>query len=157
MKSFKEFLEEDIGRGYCYVSPDKKSAKLLIDWAVNEAKIGNVYDVSELHCTLIYDDRNKKFDMPMSKQIYTGQPKQIKMLGEEKDVLTILIDSKELTARHNELIKAGYFRTYDSYLPHVSLKTEATHEDVVRAKKAFGSLKETVKRDSFHKREMETD
>ena len=149
MQRFKEFLKEDIGRGYCYVSPDKRSAQLLVEWAVKDAKLNDIYDMSELHCTLIYDDRNKKFDMPMAKQIYTGKPKQIKMLGDNNDVLTILLESKELTARHNDLIKAGYFRTYESYLPHVSLKTDATKEDFRKAKKAFGILKEKLKTIKF--------
>lgn len=149
MQRFKDYLQEDVGRGYCYVSPDKKSARVLMQWAAKEAHLENVYPVSDLHCTLIYDDRNKKFEIPMAKEIYAGTPKGVKMLGENKDTLTILLDSPELQKRHRDLIRSGYTRTYASYLPHVSIKAEASYDDFLNAKRAFPKLKAKLKELTF--------
>jgi hypothetical protein len=94
--------------------------------------------VSKLHCTLMYDERNKipRSDVDIPPVIYHASVMGVAVLG---CAVVLLISSNDIMARHFELEELGFNYSYDNYAPHMSVLYYKHEDPEVQAKKLEAS------------------
>lgn len=116
--------------GYCALKPSGRDAR-VIEAVMQSIGLVDIIPSGELHMTLMYDKSNpisdnavKTIGKPTKK--YFAVPVDVKMLG--GDSLVIEFESDLISERHHEL---SLFMThsYDDFIPHVSIKYDATERD----------------------------
>ena len=142
MHSFKEFCEvQNREQGYGYVSVKPISESLhLIRKLINNSGIENSLNNAELHMTLAYDANNPVLTVDAAPQdtIINGTMKEVKLLG---DALVVVLESDEAQQRYEELADLGFGSDYPDYIPHISLKYDASKEDFLDARNVFKKFK----------------
>jgi hypothetical protein len=87
----------------------------------------DILPTKDLHSTIAYS--RKDFPHELDESNISVHPKDISgfdLFGDNKNVLVMKFNSKELHERHNETIKNGAMYDYDSYKPHITLNYDYT-------------------------------
>ena len=139
-------LNESFNKGgYCCVKPSEEVANEIYNWVTKTCKFhDNIDPANEYHATLIYDKRNKQFDISEPKEEYIASVSGADLFGEEKNVLVLLLDSEDLQNRNKELIDAGYESTYPKYKPHITIKKESNQNELKTVEKNLKDLNSII-------------
>ena len=123
------FLEDKKPTGTYAAAKLSKETKKQVKQYLKDNDIADACDVDDMHCTILFSRKHLpdytaagKYDTPIKAkstgfEIWKSKPKE----GESKNVLVLTLKSKEMTARHKELMKehdATY--DFDQYKPHVT-------------------------------------
>lgn len=127
MSEFKKSL------GYFSMDLNKDSVKLIKDFC--DKNDIPVHDKG-LHTTVIYDEnagKQLKTTLLIEEKVLNTYPVKAtivgtKLLGENKDVLVLLISCMKHAECFNRLLKDGYHHSYPDYQPHMTIVYDATPE-----------------------------
>ena len=137
------------GPGYASVHPEPGQARAVAKWLAG-CGIKDPMPARQMHVTLIYDKRNKRFDVERRRgALYAARPRSVEMLGGGH--LVLVLDSRDLSARHQALIDAGYQHSFQQFRPHVTLKSGATDEDFLAAIGCIDRLVKAVPKMTLYK------
>ena len=123
--------------GYVSVVPSPIHAKHMENWAKNICRIKFSVPRKEMHCTLMYDVRNKvattNTKKPLKGRLFMAEPINVALLGKKNDYLVLELHSPDLERRHEKLKSYGFRHSYKKFLPHVTIKEKAVKSDFVSA------------------------
>lgn len=130
------------GQGYVSVRPDPMSARTIQRWL---RRIGVVDGESrkDMHVTLMYDRRNKRFDVQRRRgALYSARIKTIELLGGENgpQAMALTLESQQLDKRFAELKLAGYKHSYPRFKAHLTIKNAPSDSDFLLALTNLDSL-----------------
>lgn len=106
--------------------------------------------INKLHATIMYDVRDPEIYPSKSSEVYKCKVVGTKILGEPNSKwysAALLLDSPEVQARHQQLLKEGFKHSYDDLLLHVSIsygKTTAALAPILGEMFEAGELPATV-------------
>jgi len=115
---FKSLLEEQGGL-YVAVKPDQESIEKIFEWC--ESSGISMMDSSELHCTLAHSETYDDVEIN-NDSTYKATPLKLDLFGEDENTLVLVLDSDDLSDRHN-FLHDNYNLKYDfeTYIPHISI------------------------------------
>lgn len=116
-----EFYYKSFKNGNYYGVKPTDEAKEKIESIMKDLKLKEPVDVDDIHVTLMYSPDKGNPMIPPSDLEYKAHPSKFALFGDEKDCLVIKLESKDLEARHKELLATGFIHTYDDYKPHITL------------------------------------
>jgi hypothetical protein len=112
---------------YVSVTPDEKTKEII-------KAVASVLDTpcqEDLHCTLMYSrEKALRTDLYVYRPTsFNAAMSEIHLLGPNKDVLVILLESEELQKEFNRLTSLGAEYTYPTYLPHITINHGQPYDD----------------------------
>jgi len=138
MKTFKEFLKEDL-----YVYDDKEIddtvhypkgvyisvslsdiSKQYIEEYCNKylSSYKNTEINHDLHCTIIYSKKEQKEEVNTKEYKYLANFSKFSKFGENKDILVMELDCDMLIERNKELVNEyGFVSDFEEYKPHITI------------------------------------
>ena len=141
------------GPGYASIQPEPGQTRAVQKWLYKVCGIKGGLPARSMHITLLYDDRNKRFDVEQRRgAMYPARPRTVALFG---DHLVLLLDSPEVAARHQKLVDAGYKHTYPQYRPHITLKKGATDDDFLSAIGCLDKLLKQVPKMTLYRERWE--
>lgn len=143
MLSFKDFSN---GSGYISTNVSKSDSdkihKILKDLQISDY-------IPDLHVTLMYDVSNPSIKLSTPKnQEFETKATGVKLLGKPGTkwyAIALVLESKDLQQRFNELKDKGFKHSYPDFIPHVSLKYSPTDDDVKTIKTNLDKFKFSIK------------
>jgi len=117
--------------GYVNVRPDQMIAHHIAGY-LKDLGIEDYIQPDDMHVTVMYS-RNNAIDTnadPKRKYIATVKNGVAIMGKNSSSTVALKLDSDDLQARHGELFMHGAVHSFDEYVPHLSLKYNATDEDL---------------------------
>jgi len=120
-KSKFEYYYKSFKNGtYFGVVPDEDGMEKIKD-LIKSLKLKNPIEDEKIHVTLMYSEDKGNPLIPPSDLTYEAKPVGFALFGPEKNCLVVKLESKDLQARHDELLASGFIHSYDDYSPHVTL------------------------------------
>lgn len=83
----------------------------------------------ELHCTLIYSEKGNPDFRPYDRGM-EAEAVELKLFGENKNILVLTIHSDDLIMRHEQLRHLGLRHSFDPYAPHITLSYDYQGESL---------------------------
>lgn len=128
-----------------YVSRQLLNASELLDWARGQG-FPSLVPAEDLHVTVAYSRRAVNWFAMGQYGSNTGElivspggPRLVERMG-DGDAIALVFQSVDLQWRHREMRDAGASWDYPSYLPHITLTTNAPDFDVAAIKPYQGRL-----------------
>lgn len=132
------------GLGYVSLKVNIQDAEKLHKLLSNNG-ITDLISPEKMHMTLMYDESNPSVGYEPSKKVYASRLFAIKELGEgEWKAVVLELNSPEISARHDDLKAQGYTHSYDSFVPHVSVKYKPSEGDLMKVKGLFDKIVEEL-------------
>lgn len=132
--------------GYVYVKPIRNHAVAISSWCKSDAFMSSTVRPTDMHCTIMYDDRNKitKLDRSVNpKKIYRARLHNVDVFlgdGSYPPALIIELRSIDLQKRFQKLRAIGFRTKYLTYRPHITVKLNPTEADFEDSLIAFRDL-----------------
>lgn len=101
----------------------------------------------KLHVTLGYDRNNPENPVEVKpKKVFVGFVESAELLGPDKNILALAMNSPDLTAEH-ERIHAGGLAKYDfnPYLPHVTLTYDSNEKELAMVRNMIGEYQNNMR------------
>lgn len=128
MRSFAQFVQEEVPVVGTYMAVyytlDAVEENILRHY---RGIVPDLFEAPEIHTTLMYA-RSSPIDaygrIPptlVGANVWVGKPRY-EILGEDARCLTIAFESDILTYRHLELRRKGLVHSYDTFVPHITLR-----------------------------------
>lgn len=131
MKPYKNYImEEKSEGGYISLSVADESAERIED-VLSEFEINGL--IQQFHLTLMYDVSNPSVSYKTNDLTYESDIVDIKILGEEDSewrAIAFELSDNTLVTRHQELLSQGFNHSYDTFIPHVSIKYKPSEKDI---------------------------
>lgn len=131
--------------GYVSVSLALPEA-IVLNSLVRSFGIVNPIYPSDLHVTLMYDERNPlTYALPHTRKVFRSSIVGFERLGQpgsQWEAIALTLDSKELEDRHQELKSMGFKHSYRDYVPHISIKYRPLPQDYKALEANFELIKE---------------
>lgn len=111
--------------GYCELQVDLGTGvklQKLLEPQLTEGM--ELIPINKLHSTIMYDVRDPDIYPSKSNEVYKAKVVGVKTLGEPGSkwyAAALVLESKEIQARHKKLLAEGFKHSYDDLLLHVSL------------------------------------
>jgi len=126
------------GYGAVRIHPD--DAKQIED-ALFAVGLRGMIRPEEYHVTLMYDAQNPMIDTDTPEGAeYKAKVTELTKYGDDGsrwEAIVLKLDSHDLAARHNFLVRKGFRHSYPTYNPHLSLKYMPDDGDLAKIKSAL--------------------
>lgn len=132
------------GQGYISLKVNLQDAKKLHK-LLSDNGVTDLIPPDKMHMTLMYDKSNPSVGYEPSKETYSSRLLSIKELGDgDWKAVVLELLAPEVSARHDDLKAQGYTHSYDSFIPHVSVKYKPSEGDLVKIKGLFDKIVEAL-------------
>ncbi|WYW01777.1 RNA ligase [Pseudomonas phage vB_PpuM-Voja-6] len=141
------------------IHPDSKLtlAKMLMTLSkYGQDREPDVMPMSELHCTVMYssstiDDVAARGVLNPSHK-YTAEVTGVDVFGPKEDTLVLLVNCKELTDLHNQLLGIGAAPTFPDYKAHITIQKPYTERFKTKLEKFLKELEEPIEIQLYRER-----
>lgn len=126
--------------GYISLKVKKEDAEKIVS-AVKACGVKDGIKAEKLHVTVIYDERDPNLPADMdSNWSFKVLPGSLLPLGSgEWEAITLLLKdpTDKLKDFHNSLLRTGFKHSHFTFSPHISLKYQASREDIQKLNNQF--------------------
>ena len=122
--TFKEYVGDERRKGvFIEASYTPEDCKKLHDWAKNTLHLKDPLAPHLYHTTLLYSRAQVDAEKLITNKNpgWIVAPKSYELLGDDHEVLVLIIDAPEMIKLHQQLLKAGGTHDYDKFIPHITL------------------------------------
>lgn len=150
--NYLDLIFEENKGGFVAIKVNSNDAKKIYN-TFHQLGLTKLIQPNNMHVTIFFDQREIIFpEYEPIKKTYRAKVKGISVFPFQrtKKVIVLDLESKEIMDRFNELYEMGFRSTYPSFKPHVSIKYNASDEDVEQVLKHSAEIINSISDIKLH-------